>query len=70
MEADGRRYTGSYAIRDDDVAAMREILRHGAKVNTSVLALERPLRHEAAKRSLETVELLVEYGSKGEGEGR
>jgi hypothetical protein len=69
MEADGRRYTGSYAIRDDDVAAMREILRHGAKVNTSVLAIERPL-HEAAKRSLDTVELLVEYGSKCEGEGR
>jgi hypothetical protein len=62
MEANGRRYTGSYAIRDDDVAAMREILRRGAKVNTSVLALERPL-HEAAKRSLDTVELFVEYGA-------
>jgi hypothetical protein len=62
MEADGRRYTGSYAIRDDDFAAMREILRHSAKVNTSVLAIERPL-HEAAKRSLDTVELFIEYGA-------
>jgi ankyrin repeat protein len=49
-----------YAIRDD-LAAMREILEHGAEVNP-ILQGDKPL-HTAAWRSLDAVKLLVQYGA-------
>jgi ankyrin repeat protein len=48
-----------------DIAAMREILRHGAEVNPNVQS-EKPL-HEAVQRSLDAVKLLLEYGADMDG---
>jgi ankyrin repeat protein len=49
-----------HAIRHD-ITAMQAILQHGAEVNP-LEPYEKPL-HKAAKRGLDTVELLVEYGA-------
>jgi hypothetical protein len=49
-----------YSIRED-IAATRKILQHGAEVNQIATgSWEKPL-HEAARRNLNTRELLVEH---------
>jgi ankyrin repeat protein len=56
----GRRPLQWYAIRGES-APMRAILQHGAQLNLC-RHWEMPL-HEAARRNLEAVKLLVEYGA-------
>jgi ankyrin repeat protein len=55
-----RRPLQWYVIRDE-IAAMRSILQHGAKVNLNT-RYEQPL-HEAALHNLPAVQLLVEHGA-------
>jgi hypothetical protein len=58
-----RRPLHWYAIRHD-ISAMRAILQHGAKVNSTGRHDFAPLPlHEAVQRNLDTVELLVEHGA-------
>jgi ankyrin repeat protein len=56
-----RRPLQWYVIRND-IASMRTILQHGAEVRY----YENPL-HEAARRNLDTVKLLLEHGADIEG---
>jgi ankyrin repeat protein len=49
-----------YAIRDE-IAAMRAILQLGVEVS-AIGPFEQPL-HDAVRRNIDTVELLVEYGA-------
>jgi ankyrin repeat protein len=56
----GRRPLHWYAIRDD-ISAMRAILQHGVEVN-GIGSHEGPL-HQSARRNLDAVELLVQYGA-------
>jgi ankyrin repeat protein len=55
-----RRSLQWYVIRDE-IAAMRSILQHGAKVNLNT-RYEQPL-HEAALHNLPAVQPLVEHGA-------